>query len=131
MVVEPAQESRALSCAIIRIETSLPWFRSARKLSSAAPEWRTHAPAADAQRREDRMPRYTKDQIHRGMRLEGGIFPADDPRREHIRKGMYLTVDGPRQVNHITQADAIQLLAARLQDVRKALEAPIGGKAKR
>lgn len=49
-----------------------------------------------------------------------------------IKKGMFMKIDAqpPRQ-HFISQTDAIQLLAARLRDVRKALEAPIGGKAKR
>ena len=39
-----------------------------------------------------------------------------------------ISAPAPRQTNFISQADAIKLMVVRLQDVRKALEAPIGGR---
>jgi hypothetical protein len=49
-----------------------------------------------------------------------------------IRKGMFMTVDAqpPRQAHFATQTDAIQMLAASLQAVRKKIE-DITARAKR
>jgi len=71
-----------------------------------------------------------RSRIMRGMRLEGGIYPADDPRKDRVKKGAFLTGD-PRPGNFVkgmppaSLAATIAEMVQRLQQVRKTLEAPL------
>jgi hypothetical protein len=66
--------------------------------------------------------------IMRGMRLTGGAYPVDDPRRAGIQKGAFM-VGGPVQAAapsvgvFASLADAVPVIAARLAAIRQQLDA--------